>query len=112
MKILFYLLIFLFFQNFTYADNSERDPFLPLVSPEGKLINISYKISFSEIKLEAIIYSKDKPLAIINGNLYKEGEKIGEYKIVKINEDKVVLKKGKEEFNLMLYEEKFQNQGR
>ncbi len=102
---------FIIFKSFASQDKFQRDPLFPLVSPEGRILNVFRNISLSEIRLEAIIYSPRNPCVIINDNIYKQGDRIGEYEIVKINEDKVLLKKGKRSFELILYEKILKKEG-
>lgn len=92
--------------EFVYDSKSRRDPFLPLVSKEGYLINREAEVVPSEMNLEGIIFDESgKSLSIINGMVLKEGDKISSYTITKIEKQKVILQ-GDEEFILELREEK------
>lgn len=44
-----------------------------------------------EFSLTGILWDKDNPLAIINNNVVKKGERVGRKKIVDIKQDKVIL---------------------
>lgn len=51
------------------------------------------KVSIKELSLTAILYSEDKPLAMIDGKIAKEGDIIEGVKVVKINKNDVELEK-------------------
>jgi len=53
-----------------------------------------------QITLNGIIFDKENPMAIINGDIYKTSDKIGEYSILSISEKGVQLHSEKE--NLFL----------
>ncbi|NTV29390.1 MAG: general secretion pathway protein GspB [Candidatus Omnitrophica bacterium] len=79
--------------DFTYNDHGQRDPFWPLVSSGGAIVNYDSNFSASELVLEGIIADGKSRLAIINGNIVEEGKKIGFYTVQQIQADRVVLVK-------------------
>ena len=80
-----------------------RDPFSPLVNKLG-LILIPREIGFAGLDLKGIIYSQENSVVVINGEVLKEGDTIGDYFILKIEEKKVILKKDNKGFTLKLEE--------
>ncbi len=52
--------------------------------------------------LDGIMWSAEKPTAIIGSGFYKEGDTIDRFKVVKIHPTKVVLQDGGSEFELRL----------
>jgi len=97
MRRLILIYIFLFLntnigaEQFIYKPQDRRDIMFPLVDDSGNIINFRENIALAEINLEAIIYNPEgKSLAIINGEVYKENDLLGEYRIVKIYKKKVV----------------------
>ena len=54
------------------------------------------------LKLQAIAWSKSKKkrIAVINGNILKEGGDVDEYYVVTINRDDVILRKNGVDFKL------------
>ncbi|MCK4917488.1 MAG: hypothetical protein KAJ79_03830 [Candidatus Omnitrophica bacterium] len=84
--------------------NQDRDPFTPLINKYG-LILIYQEVDVKGLSLKGIIYENGQSLAIINDEVLRIGDKIGLYKIIKIGEKEVVLKKGKEVSTLKLEEE-------
>ena len=80
-------------EDFVYNDHGQRDPFWPLVSSGGAIVNYDSNFSASELILEGIIADGKSRLAIINGNIVEEGKKIGFYMVQQIFTDRVVLMK-------------------
>lgn len=102
---IFYFLIFSFFllfvssifsfaeEQFIYDDKFKRNPFMPLVTSDGRIIDLDREEN-SEICIEGIIYSEKGPsYAIINQSVVKIDDWIGDYRIVKIDRDAVIFLK-------------------
>lgn len=83
---------------------TDRDPFSPLVSKSGVLL-IPREIDLGGLAIKGIVYFKESPVAIINDELVEKGESIGDYLVLEIEEKRVILKKGDQEFILKLEEE-------
>ncbi len=81
----------------------DRDPFEPLISRNG-LILISRKTDVTNMALSGIIYSEGESVVIINNEVVKVGDSIGEYKVLIIGEKSVILEKDGQEFTLNLEE--------
>jgi len=76
--------------DFKYSAGGKRNPFIPLVTPDGRLRNIQDEEVTSTVHLEGIIFDKNGiSYAIVNGEVVKVGNKVGEYQILKIEEKKV-----------------------
>lgn len=91
--------------TFVYDSKGRRDPFLPLVSSEGYLINAEPYSDASEVKVEGIIYDpRGNSFAIINTQVVRIGEKVGAFEVLKIEKDKVTLLKDTEKFEIYLKE--------
>ncbi|MDD5560670.1 MAG: hypothetical protein PHT50_00860 [Candidatus Omnitrophica bacterium] len=73
----------------------KRDPFTS--SPI-----ISYKNVQSGLALTGILWDKLKPLAIIDGEVVKKGDRIGNKEVVDIKRDRVILSDGQEFFEVKL----------
>ena len=54
------------------------------------------------LDLTGITWDAQKPAAIINGNFFNVGDEMGQFKVVKIQEDRVVLEDNAGEFELRL----------
>ncbi|MFH1777902.1 MAG: general secretion pathway protein GspB [Candidatus Omnitrophota bacterium] len=81
--------------SFRYDRHDRRDPFVPLVTPDGQLLITTTPeedTSVADIFLEGIMYdTKGDSVAIINGELLRKGDSYGAVKIKEIRTDKVVI---------------------
>ena len=106
MLILFFVLIssFSFAQEeFVYDAQGERNPFMPLVTPEGRLIKVKSRSVSGGLELEGIIYDKiSMSFAIVNGAVVKIGDIVDGYQVLKIEEKKVVFIKDGQPFEVEL----------
>ncbi len=89
---------------FRYDANDKRDPFIPLVDKSGNLLpEFRPAGSQIELNLEGIVFSdKGDSYALISGEVLRAGDSIGDYKVIKIERNKVVLNRAGEEFVLNL----------
>ncbi|MFH0791058.1 MAG: hypothetical protein V2A64_05440 [Candidatus Omnitrophota bacterium] len=94
-------------EEFKYNSQGRRDPFIPLVTSDGRLLNPEpEQNNKQELMLEGIIYDKNgMSYAIINGSIAKVGEKIGEFQVLKINNNKVTFIKNGQLSEIKLKEE-------
>lgn len=89
-----------------YDRANKRNPFIPIVTNDGQLVNIREDDEKTEMNLEGIIYDKDgQSMAIINGQILRKNDNIGDGKIVEIRKDGVVYIKDGEVFKLDLKRE-------
>ncbi len=79
-------------EGFKYDAKSRRDPFIPLISETGGYASDAYEASaIEDIRLEGIVWDDAKgSIAIINGEIAKEGDSLGSVKILKIDKDSVI----------------------
>ena len=87
----------------TYDSHNRRDPFAPLIGPDG----VS-RVSFDthDFLIEGIIHDPTaESLVLINGEFYKEGETVGDAVVLQILKDRVILKQDGEEKTLWIVEE-------
>ena len=88
---------------FVYDDHDNRDPFWPLVSKEGMIISYETDLMITDLILEGIIAdSGGKSLVIVNGNIVKTGDVIGQFFISEILTDKIILLKEEHRYELNL----------
>ncbi|MFH1622705.1 MAG: hypothetical protein ABIA97_06285 [Candidatus Omnitrophota bacterium] len=84
-----------------YEKGKKRNPFIPIVTNEGQIINIEEEEKEAHFTLEGIIFDKEgQSLAIINGQILKKNDMILDAKIVEIRKDSVVYVKDGEIFIL------------
>ena len=76
--------------EFVYDAKGKRNPFIPLVTPDGRLLKLQEEQS-KELNLSGIIYDKNGvSYAIVNGQVVGVGDSIGDYRVLKILENKVI----------------------
>lgn len=76
-----------------YDARGKRNPFIPLVTPDGHYLKLDVEETTDEpgLKLEGIIYDKSGiSYAVVDGQVVKPGDKVGEYKVLMIEERKVI----------------------
>lgn len=98
-----------------YDARGKRDPFVPLVGiappPEEKKIIESLEdiVSIEDarlyVRLQGIAHdTSGKKVAILNGEMVKEGETVGRLTVKRIFKNEVTLSIDKEEYKLNIYE--------
>ncbi|MEI6631202.1 MAG: hypothetical protein WCL25_01135 [bacterium] len=94
-------------EQFKYDAGSRRDPFIPLVTPDGRLINLdAEKESKASLSIEGIIYDKNGvSYAVVNGNVVKIGDFVGDCQVLKIETNKVTFIKQGETQEILLKKE-------
>jgi len=93
-------------EPFVYDDNGRRDPLWKLVSQSGMILNYETDFLITDLALEGIMAGKDgKNYAIINGRILKVADTIGQFVVEKIDDNRIVLKKGRKKFELKLKKE-------
>lgn len=105
--LLFLLLTFSFSQEqFVYDAKGKRNPFIPLVTPDGRLIKVSAQEAKGALSLEGIIYDENGvSYCLINGAPSKIGDIVGEsYQVLKIEQKKVIFIKDGELTEVLLKE--------
>ena len=90
-----------------YEPHGKRDPFVPLVGPEKATITRPEDItSIDDVSLEGIVSGpKGTRAVIINGEMLKEYDKVGELEIKSITQRKVTLVISGKEYSKNLPEE-------
>ena len=87
---------------FSYNDKAKRDPFWPLVTPTGSINTYETDFILSDLVLEGIMADKDSNFAIINGRILKKNDRIGQFVVMTVGENSVVLVDDDEQFELKL----------
>lgn len=92
---------------FKYDPGNNRDPFRPLVDKDGNILPEARPVSaVMQLNLEGIVWSSDRDsYAIVSGNVVKAGDMLGDYKVMRINKNQVVLNRGGEDIVLTRGEE-------
>jgi len=93
-------------EQFVYDAAGKRDPFIPLVTPDGRLLDLDMEKVKGALNVEGIIYDKNGvSYAIINGAVMTIGDSVDGSRLLKIEEDKVILIKDGDQFQLELKED-------
>ena len=84
--------------EFVYEAKGKRDPFVPLVGYRKQAVAIEDILTIDDVYLEGIaVGPKRDKIAIINGVMFKEGDRVGNMEIRKISAESVtVFKDGQE----------------
>lgn len=92
---------------FGYDSKSKRDPFLPLVSSEGVVLEPRIaKDGEGKPQLEGIIYETGgSSYAVVSGEVIKAGDACGGYQVLEIQPEKVIFVKGSEKLEIELKKE-------
>lgn len=79
--------------DFTYDAKGRRNPFIPLLTPQGRLLKLDKleATSAEGLSVEGIIYDKfGRSFAIVNASVLGIGDIAGDYQVLKILENKVI----------------------
>ncbi|MFA5200036.1 MAG: hypothetical protein WC442_03900 [Candidatus Omnitrophota bacterium] len=107
----FFILLFLavifspVFGEESYDSKGKRNPFIPLVTSEGRLLKLDKQDASSTggLIIEGIIYDKlGRSFAIVNSDVVAIGDSVGDYQVLKIFDNKVVFIKDGEPFEVEL----------
>ncbi len=92
---------------FAYDAQDKRDPFLPLVSSDGRVLEPQIvKGSEGRPRIEGIIYEAGgSSYVVVNGEVIKAGDTSGGYQVLEIQPEKVVFLKGSEKLEIELKKE-------
>jgi hypothetical protein len=79
-------------EEFVYDSKGRRNPFIPLVTPDGRLLKLDKEEKAKgELAIEGIIYDKNgMSFAIVNGAVVGVGDYVGDYQVLKIEGSKVI----------------------
>ena len=69
-----------------------RDPMRPLIDAQGRVT--ASAMQGGGLSIQGIIWSEEHPLVIIDDELYGQGDVVGNYTIVKIQQDGLLAKSG------------------
>ncbi|MFA4842729.1 MAG: hypothetical protein WC658_02725 [Candidatus Omnitrophota bacterium] len=92
--------------EFIYDSKGKRDPFIPLVTPDGRLLKLEQQEGLANLSLEGIIYDKNGiSYAIVNAEVVKIGDAVGGYQVLRIEKNKIIFIKDGEPTEIELKEE-------
>ncbi len=75
-----------------YDAKGKRNPFIPLVTPDGRLLKLETQENLNaSLLVEGIIYDKNGlSYAIVNGSVVSIGDTVGDFQVLKIEDNKVI----------------------
>jgi len=78
--------------QFAYNAKGKRDPFISLVTTDGRLLNLDKEEDISKgLLLEGIMYDKHGvSYAVVNSKVVKVGDEVVGYQVLKIEKNKVI----------------------
>jgi len=79
-------------EEFTYDSKGRRNPFIPLVTSDGRLLKLDKEEAGGkeDLLIEGIIYDKQgRSFAIVNGSVVGIGDAVSDYQVLKIKDKKV-----------------------
>lgn len=94
-------------ENFAYNSSDMRDPFIPLITQNTKVAaGLETVESIDDLMLEGIVWDAGGgSIAIMNGVIVENDQKIGSIKILRIEEKSVKLTINDIEYDINLKEE-------
>lgn len=92
--------------EFTYESKGRRNPFIPLITSDGRLLKLEQEEGTEGLLLEGIIYDEHSlSYAIVNAEVVKVGDSVGDYQVLKILKNKVIFIKDGSLLEIELKEE-------
>jgi len=90
--------------GFKYESRGKRDPFVPLVGGTRPTITrLEDVTSVDDVKVEGIaVGAQGKKVVMMNGEMLKENDKVGEVEVRKIEKKFVIILIGGKSYNLYL----------
>ncbi|MCX5710137.1 MAG: hypothetical protein NT088_05375 [Candidatus Omnitrophica bacterium] len=78
-------------ETFTYDAKGKRNPFIPLVTPDGRLVKLEQEQGGRDLVIQGIIFDKHGvSYAIVNAYVVGVGDSVGDYRVLKILPNKVI----------------------
>lgn len=91
-----------------YDSNGKRNPFIPLVTPDGRYQKLEAEETRAntELKLEGIIYDKyGISYAVVDGQVVKIGDTVSDYRVLQIGEKQVIFMREGQQITVELKKE-------
>jgi len=93
-------------EEFIYDPKGKRDPFIPLVTEDGRILKLETEDKEEKLLVEGIVYSKaGLSYAIVNGEVVRVGDKVQDYNVLKIEENRIIFIKEGQPLVIELKEE-------
>ncbi len=91
---LFLLVVYSEGNQYKYYSKGKRDPFIPLVTGEVRTsLGLAAVEDADDVRFEGIIYDPSgNSMVVLNDEVLKEGDKLYNVEVVKINKNSVTIK--------------------
>jgi len=78
--------------EFIYDAAGKRNPFIALITPDGRLLKLDSVKTGTGLVLEGVIFDQGgDSFALINGKVIKVGDTVGDYTVLGIDKNRVSL---------------------
>ncbi len=77
-----------------------RDPMHPIIDAQGHLMSSAGLRG--GLSIQGVLWSEDHPLAVVDDELFTEGETVGPYTILEIRTDGVIVQRGGDDQRLFI----------
>ncbi|MEK6727590.1 MAG: hypothetical protein AABY28_02805 [Candidatus Omnitrophota bacterium] len=78
-------------EGFIYGPKGKRNPFIPLITQDGRLMKLDKEEAKGDLIIEGIIYDKyGRSFAIVNGSVAGVGDAVGGYQVLRVEENRVI----------------------
>lgn len=92
--------------EFKYDAKEKRNPFIPLITSEGRLLKLDKEEAQGNLAVQGIVYDKQgRSYAIVNDSVVAIGDNIGDYRVWKIEQNKVIFIKDGQAMEIELKKE-------
>ena len=89
-----------------YESSGRRDPFMPLVTSDGRLVKLDSDTGESGISVEGIVFDqKGLSYALVNGKVVRVGDAVGDYQVLSIDNDRIVFIKEGQIYEVVIKKE-------
>lgn len=78
-------------EGFIYDPKGKRNPFIPLVTQDGRLMKLDKEEAKGDLNVEGIIYDKHgRSFAIVNSSVVGIGDAVGAYQVLRVEKNRVI----------------------
>jgi hypothetical protein len=86
---------------FVYDSKEKRDPFISLIGKNVKLTDVELLESIDQVRVEGVIIDPNKgSSAIVNGQIIRVGEFLGGFRLEKVTNYHIVMKRDEQEHTI------------
>ncbi|MFH1791528.1 MAG: hypothetical protein ABH885_06065 [Candidatus Omnitrophota bacterium] len=87
-----------------YNASGERDPFVPLSGSAAGRVDTGDVAHIGDVSFEGVASVGGQRVVILNGEIFRKGDKFGDIVVKDIRDDSVILSSGEKDYTIKLYE--------